>query len=343
LPDAWPSDSAVTGKRPFFSVILPIYNEEKGIDELHKRLTAVFRQMGKPYELVFVDDGSRDNSFLALRALHLKDEHVRVLRFSRNFGHHIAVTAGMDAVRGEVVVMMDSDLQDQPEEIPNMYAKLEEGYDVVYGVRMNKQHGPLKRIKSSLFLAVMKRVVQGFEPNSGIFRMARSNVIDAVKQCRETNRLIVGLMSWAGFRQVGIPVQHGKRFAGETKYTLAKEIRLAVTSLLAFSDFPLQVVVYLGLLVSASSFLFAMLVMIRKLVLGYGEIGWPSLMTAVLFLGGIQLLSLGVIGQYVGQIFTEAQGRPIYLLAAKLDHSPEASDAQQNSSAPCGAEARAEK
>lgn len=311
----------VHARHPFFSVILPIYNEESGIAELYKRLTAVFESMGKSYEFVFVDDGSRDRSFALLAELYENDPHVRALQFSRNFGHHIAMTAGMDAVRGEVVVMMDSDLQDLPEEIPLMFAKLEEGYDVVFGIRMNKQHGLIKRINSAMFLWVMQRVVRGFEPNSGIFRMVRRRTIDAVKQCRETNRLIVGLLSWAGFKQVGIPVQHGKRFAGETKYTLSKQIRLAVTSILAFSDFPLRMVVYFGLIVSASSFLFATLVIARRVFFGYGEVGWPSLMTAILFLGGIQLLSLGVIGQYVGQVFTEAQGRPMYLLANDLDRA----------------------
>ena len=220
--------------------------------------------LGKNYELVFVDDGSRDRSFAILRELYRVDPHVRVLQFSRNFGHHIAMTAGMDAVRGEVVVMMDSDLQDQPEEIPAMLAKLEEGFDVVYGIRMNKQHSWLKRFNSALFVWVMRHVVRGFEPNSGIFRIARRRVIDAVKQCRETNRLIIGLLSWAGFKQTGIAVQHGKRFAGETKYTLSKQIRLAVTSILAFSDFPLRMVVYLGLFVSLTSFIFAAVVIIRR-------------------------------------------------------------------------------
>ena len=157
--------------------------------------------------------------------------------------------------------------------------------------------------------------------------MARRRVIDAVKQCRESNRLIVGLLSWAGFRQTGIPVEHGKRFAGETKYTLRKQLRLAVTLILAFSDFPLRIVIYLGLLVSVLSFLFAAFVIVRKLIFGLGEIGWPSLMTAILFLGGVQLLSVGVVGQYVGQIFTQAQARPMYILANNLDRA----DARENS------------
>jgi dolichol-phosphate mannosyltransferase len=308
---------------PYFSVILPIYNEAGVIGELYGRLTAVLDKLGRPYELVFVDDGSRDSSFAMLRDLHASDPRVRVLQFSRNFGHHIAMTAGMDAVRGEVIVMMDSDLQDQPEEIPAMFAKLEEGYDVVYGIRMNKQHGLLKRMNSAMFVWVMRRVVRDFDPNSGIFRMARRPVIEAVKQCRETNRLIVGLLSWAGFRQTGIPVQHGKRFAGETKYTLSKQVRLAVTSILAFSDFPLRMVIYLGMIVSVSSFLFAVFVIVRKVVFGLGEVGWPSLMTAVMFLGGVQLLSVGVVGLYVGQVFTQAQGRPLYLLAARLERQDE--------------------
>src|SRR5580765_4358273 len=185
------------------SAVIPVFNEEGNLRELHTRLTSVLSRLDRSYEFVFVDDGSADGSVALLEDLQRADAHVRILVFSRNFGHHIALTAGIDASRGDAVVLMDADLQDQPEEIPKLLAKLDEGFDVVYGIRMAKKHSAFKRVTSKLFVAVMRRMVQGFDINSGIFRVARRNVIDTVKECRETHRFLVGLMSWCGFRQTG--------------------------------------------------------------------------------------------------------------------------------------------
>jgi dolichol-phosphate mannosyltransferase len=306
-------------RRPFLSAVIPVFNEEGNLRELHSRLTAVLSGSGRPYEIVFVDDGSRDASVAILEDLHRSDPRVRALVFSRNFGHHIALTAGLDAARGEVVVLMDADLQDQPEEIPKLLSKLDEGFDVVYGIRIGKKHSLFKRVTSSLFVAVMRRVVEGFNINSGIFRAARRNVVDTVKRCRETHRFLVGLMSWAGFRQTGVEVVHGERFAGETKYTLRRQLRLAANTLVSFTGIPLQFATYLGLAVSCTSFVYAVVVLLRKLAWGLGLEGWPSLMIAVMFLGGVQLLCLGILGEYVGRLLTEAQGRPLYVVARTFD------------------------
>ena len=313
------ASAAESGLCTFFTVVIPVFNEEHNLAELHRRLTTVLGELSQPYELLFIDDGSTDRSFEILEGLHKHDPCVRVLSFSRNFGHHLAVTAGMDAADGEVIVLMDADLQDLPEEIPALYEKLQEGYDVVYGIRTQKKHTLFKRATSAVFFALMRRMVEGFDINSGVFRIARRSVIDTVKQCRETDRLVVGLLSWAGFKQVGLPVQHGQRFAGETKYTLGKQVRLALTTIVAFTDVPLRAVMLLGLTVSLVSFLFAAVVIARKCIWGLGEIGWPSLMVVILFLGGLQLLCLGILGEYISRALTEARRRPIYVVARRLE------------------------
>lgn len=315
-----PTMTPAASPLPCFSTVIPVFNEEGNLVELHRRLTAVFEGLGRAYEIVFVDDGSRDRSFEILGDLHRSDRHVRVISFSRNFGHHIAITAGIDAARGEVVVLMDADLQDRPEEIPRMFAVLEKGYDVVFGIRTARKHTPLKRLTSGLFVALMRSMVRGFDINSGIYRMARRNVIDTVKRCREAHRFIVGLMSWSGFRQTGIPVVHGERFAGETKYTLSRQFRLAANTMVAFTRVPLQVATWLGLAVSSIAFVYAVVILLRKLFWGLGIQGWPSLMLAVLFLGGVQLLCVGILGEYIGRLLTEAQNRPLYVVARDLDH-----------------------
>ena len=317
------SQAEITGAdpvvEPSLSIVVPVFNEEGSLDELHCRVTAAMRELGRSWEIVFVDDGSQDRSVEILEKLHRSDPHVRVLVFSRNFGHHLPLTAGIDSARGEVVVLMDADLQDRPEEIPRLVHKLDEGWDLVYGVRVSKKHSPVKRMTSSLFVALMRRMVEGFEINSGVFRAARRNVIDTVRQCRETHRFLIGLMSWSGFRQTGLEVAHGARFAGTTKYTLRRQVRLAMNTMVSFTRIPLQAATYLGLAVSATSFGYAAVVVARKLVWGLGAQGWPSLMFAVMFLGGVQLMCLGILGEYVGRVLTEAQRRPLYVIARTLD------------------------
>jgi dolichol-phosphate mannosyltransferase len=304
---------------PFFSVVLPVFNEEGVLDELHRRLTAALEGTGRSYEVLYVDDGSRDGSFPKLAALQGKDERVRVIRFSRNFGHHMAITAGMDAAAGECVVLMDSDLQDQPEEIPKLLAKYDEGFDVVFGIRTGKKHGLVKRAGSALFVTLMNAMVgEGGSINTHIFRLVRRNVVDVVNACREHTRFIVGLVSWAGFDQVGVPVEHGKRYAGETKYSFFKMVRLALTSMTNFSQVPLQLASWVGFVAAFFSVAYAVYLVARKLVLDTAIEGWTSTMVSMFFLGGVQLLCLGILGEYVGRVFTGVQGRPLYVVAKKL-------------------------
>lgn len=304
---------------PFFSIILPVFNEEGVIDELYRRLTLALEAIGRPYEVLFVDDGSRDASFPKLRTLSEQDGRVRVLRFSRNFGHHMAITAGMDESRGECVVLMDSDLQDQPEEIHKLLAKFDEGFDVVYGIRQDKQHGLFKRISSALFVRTMNLLVrEGGSINTHIFRLVRRNVVDVVASCREHARFIVGLVSWAGFEQVGVEVVHGARYAGETKYSLWKMVRLALHSMTSFSSLPLQLASYVGFGAALAGGFFAAWLVWRKMFHDMGVEGWTSTMVVILFLGGVQLLCLGILGEYIGRLFTGVQNRPLYVVAKRV-------------------------
>jgi dolichol-phosphate mannosyltransferase len=303
---------------PAFSVVIPVFNEEGNLRELHSRLTAVFQQVSASYELIFVDDGSRDTSATVLEELYEADPRVTVLQFSRNFGHHLALTAGMDASRGEVVILMDADLQDRPEDIAILCRKLDEGYDVVFGIRAQSKHSLVKRITSRLFFRLMRRMVHNFDINTSVFRVARRRVIDTVIQCREQNRFVVGLISWAGFRQTGVNVQHAERSLGQTKYTFSRQLRLAFNTLTSFTMVPLRLAAVLGLFTSIAAALFAIIVIARKVIWGLGELGWPSLMVVILFLGGVQLLALGIFGEYLGRVLAESQRRPLYVVARRL-------------------------
>ena len=302
----------------FFSIVLPVFNEEGVLDELYRRLTAALEGIGRSYEILFVDDGSKDGSFAKLTALRAKDERVRAIRFSRNFGHHMAITAGMDASRGECVVLMDSDLQDQPEEIPKLLAKFDEGFDVVYGVRTGKKHSIFKRASSWAFVKTINMLVAEGSINTHIFRLVRRNVVDVVNSCREHSRFIVGLVSWAGFDQVGVPVAHGERFSGETKYSLWKMIKLALNSMTSFSNIPLQLASYTGFFAAFVAVSFGGWFVARKVLYNTAVEGWTSTMVAIFFLGGVQLLCIGILGEYVGRVFTVVQNRPLYVVAKRL-------------------------
>jgi glycosyltransferase involved in cell wall biosynthesis len=305
-------------ERPHFSIVVPVYNEEENLPELHRRLTAAMEQIGKSYEFVFVDDGSRDGSSAWLRKKHAEDSHVRLVRFSRNFGHHIAVTAGMDEARGDCVVLMDADLQDRPEAIPDLYAKLEEGWDVVYGVRAQKKHSLFKRVTSWMFNKLMAWIAtEGTQITTSIFRIMRREVVDAVKECREQARFVVGLLSWVGFRQTSIEVVHGARHAGETKYSLVKMFKLAFNGITSFSRLPLQIASFVGFLVSMGAFGWGTWLLVSQAIWSTAVEGWTSTMIVLLFLGGVQLLCIGALGSYVGRIYGETQRRPLYIVAER--------------------------
>ncbi|MNX50973.1 hypothetical protein D3C86_816180 [compost metagenome] len=297
------------------SVVVPIYNEEAIIPELHRRLSAVMAAMPETYELVFVNDGSRDRSVELLRDLTARDPHSRLVNLSRNFGHQIAITAGMDHAQGDAVVIIDADLQDPPEVIPELAAKWREGFDVVYAVR-EQRHGEslFKRATAAGFYRLISKITNVDIPvDTGDFRLMSRTAVEGLKRVREKNRFVRGLVAWLGFKQTGVKFVRHERFAGTTKYPLKKMLKFAFDGITSFSFLPLQLATYMGFLVSGASFLGILYVVYLRLFAHATIIGWASLMAVVLFLGGVQLITIGIIGEYIGRIYEEVKGRPLYL------------------------------
>ncbi len=298
---------------PDFSVVVPVFNEEGNLREVHRRLAAVLAPLGT-YEIVFVDDGSRDRSWDLICEIAARDPAVRGLRFSRNFGHHVALTAGLDAARGQFVVTMDADLQDRPEEIPNLYRKLREGYDSVFGVREVKRFPWFKRVSSAAFNLLMRRLAPTPHPiNTNIFRIMNRPFADAFRRFREHERFITGLFAVLGFRQTGCPVVHGERFAGETKYDLRRMLRLAANGLLGFSRVPLKVLWWLGGVCGAGFLACVAFAAVRGCSGGSVD-GWLWVLLAVFGVASLQFLALGIVAAYVERIHVQTLDRPLYLI-----------------------------
>jgi len=303
-----------------FSVVIPLCNEEENLGELHSRLTRVLVDLGESYEIVFVDDGSTDGSFQILKGLHDKDGKVKVITFTRNFGQHLAMTAGFDYARGEYVILMDADLQDPPEEIPKLVAKINEGYDVVYGRRKIRHDSMFKKLTSTIYLQLLAKLTnQAISPEITSFRIMTRKVVDCTNQLRERNRFHGGLVAWLGFPYATVDVEYGERFAGKTKYSLRKMIALAIEGIISFSDIPLRMIGYFGLVVSAISFIVGIVVLVRHLVWGIPVEGYTSTVVAIFFTGGVILLVLGVIGQYISRIHIEVKNRPLYVVKDLID------------------------
>jgi len=307
--------------KPFFSIIIPVYNEEGNVFELYERLTKVLKTLNKSYEIIFVDDGSKDTSFELMSRLHGQHSSVIAIKFSRNFGHHIAITAGLDYCKGEAVILMDADLQDQPEEIPKLYKVFKEGYDVVYGIRKAKKHHFTKRVISYLFIKGMNRIIKSDTPiTSNIFRIMNRKVADTLEKFRERERFIVGIISYMGFKQVGVEVSHGRRFTGETKYSWPQMVKLGLNTLTSFTYKPLQLSAFFGIISICISFIGLIIILVRRLILNnIAGAGWISIMVAIFFIGGIQLICIGLIGEYIGRIYGEAQNRPLYIIDQILE------------------------
>jgi len=303
------------------SFVIPVYNEEKNIIELYKRLKKVATNDFKEfeYEIIFVDDGSIDQSGRLLEDLHNQDGSIKVVQFSRNFGHHIAITAGLDMAEGDFVVMMDGDLQDKPEEILRLYDKLQEGYDVVYAERMNKKFSIINRVSSLLFNSLIRRLID--EPiiiNSTIFRIMTKQVAENIKLLRERNRYVVGIIGWVGFNHTAQKVEHDKRYAGKSKYSISKRFSLALSAIFSFSNYPLKIIIKIGLSLVLVSFLIGTYIIYKRIFYDVSVLGWSSLIVAVLVIGGIQIMVLGVIGEYVGRNYVEMKNRPMYIVKKYL-------------------------
>lgn len=300
---------------PCLSAVIPVYNEEESLPALHRRLTKVLSSLGKSYEIILVDDGSRDRSAEMMREIAAADPHVVAVILSRNFGHQVCLTAGLDHARGAVVAMMDADLQDPPELLPKMLAKMDEGYDVVYAQR-RKRAGEswFKKSTAALFYRLIRRLTRVDIPvDTGDFRIINRVALDSVLSLRERNRFLRGMFSWVGFRQVGVTYNRAKRYAGETKYPLRRMIRFALDGITSFSSFPLQLASWMGFAFVALALLYAARVLYVWTVSDTVQ-GWASTVLVVLILGSIQLFTLGVMGEYIGRIFDETRGRPLYFV-----------------------------
>lgn len=299
-----------------FSVVVPVFNEEEVLQETYRRLTQVMEGLASPYEIVFVDDGSTDRSPEILDRLALEDPRVRVIHFSRNFGHQAAITAGMDYAQGEAVIVIDADLQDPPEVIPEMVAKWQEGYEVVYGKRAKREGETyFKRVTAAFFYRLLRAMTEIDIPlDTGDFRLMDRKVVEVMKLLREKNRFIRGLVAWVGFRQVALEYVRHRRFAGTTKYPLRKMLKLAWDGITAFSHKPLKLAAYLGFALSFLSFVYLVVIVVLKL-LGKSTVpGWASLAVINLFFSGIILIILGIMGEYLGRIYDEAKNRPLYVV-----------------------------
>jgi dolichol-phosphate mannosyltransferase len=303
---------------PKYSFIIPIYNEEKSIPELYRRMSAVMEQLDAPAELILVNDGSRDRSLQMLRDLHEKDPRVCYLSLARNFGHQIAVTAGLNFVRGEAIVILDADLQDPPELIPDMVEKWQKGYQVIYAQRI-KRHKErwFKRFTAYVFYRLLKRLANVDIPtDTGDFCLMDRQVVDILNSMPERNRYIRGLRSWVGFPQTAVYFERHPRFAGEVQYTFSKSLSLAVNGLVSFSKVPLRLSTYIGLFAAAIAVAMAILVLYWRIFVPNSPLtGFTLILVAIFFLGAVQLVSIGILGEYIGRIYEEVKGRPLYTLA----------------------------
>ncbi len=298
------------------TVVVPAYNESEGLRDFHARLGAVLDGMDVESEVLYVDDGSRDDTYDIMCALRAADPRVSTLKLSRNFGKELALTAGLDHVDADATVVIDSDLQDPPELIPIFVQHWREGYDVVYGTRASRAgESGFKKMTASGFYRVMERLSDTPIPrDTGDFRLLSRRALDALKQVRERQRFMKGLFTWVGFRQLSVVYHRDPRHAGQTKWNYWRLWNFAIEGITSFSNAPLKVATYFGLLAAVLSFVFGIWVLGKALWFGDPVRGYPSLMVVVLFLGGVQLMALGVIGEYLGRLYVEAKQRPLYLI-----------------------------
>lgn len=299
-----------------FSIVIPVYNEAEVLPTLYQRLTQVMESLGEAYEVIFVNDGSHDASPILIRELRAKDKRVKLISLARNFGHQLAITAGLDHSIGQAVIVMDADLQDPPEVIPRIIEKWREGYDVVFAVRERRHgEGPFKRMTAALFYRLLRRLTATEIPlDAGDFRLMSRRAVEVLKAVRERNRFLRGLAAWVGFRQTSLTFVRDVRYAGETKYPLWAMMKFALNGLTSFSTVPLQLSIYLGFAVSLISLIYVVYVIGRQIFTDQFAPDWAFVIVAVLFLGGVQLISLGIIGEYIGRIYEEVRQRPLYLI-----------------------------
>jgi glycosyltransferase involved in cell wall biosynthesis len=303
-------------KKIKYSIIAPVYNEIESLPELYRRVCETMEKINEPWELILVDDGCTDGSTEKILQLAEKDEHIRPVIFARNFGHQIAVTAGWDYANGDAIIIIDADLQDPPETIPDLIAKWKEGFEVVYAVRSEREGETwFKKFTSAMFYRLIYRITDVKIPlDTGDFRLLDRKVVDVLKTMRERHRFPRGMAAWVGFNQIGVNYKRAVRFAGETKYPFKKMLKLALNAITGFSYFPLQLASYFGFLSAGVSIIAIPIVIALRLTGSFAFSGQATTLIAVLFLGGVQLISLGILGEYIGRLYDEAKGRPLYIV-----------------------------
>jgi len=307
------------------SIIVPLYNESAGIKHLFARLTPVLQQLKTSYEIICINDGSQDDTLKQLLELNQKDKTIKIVNLSRNFGKEIALTAGIDYAKGAAVIPIDADLQDPPELIEQLIAKWREGYDVVYATRRSRQGETwLKRISARAFYRTIGRMSHVPIPaNTGDFRLLDRRVVEAIKKLPERTRFMKGLFAWVGYKQTSVLFDREPRCSGKSTWNYWKLWNFALDGIISFSFLPLKVWSYVGISISLLSLVYALMLVIRTIVLGVDVPGYASLMVAILFLGGIQLITLGVLGEYLGRVYEEVKGRPLYFVREEYGFEPQ--------------------
>lgn len=308
--------------KPLVSVIVPLFNEELVIREMHARVKSVMKANDIDYELILVNDGSHDKTRDLAKEICKSDKNVKLISFSRNFGHQVAITAGMDNAKGDAVVIIDADLQDPPEVIPEMLKKWSEGFDIVHGTRIKREgESEFKKLTAAAFYRLLRKLTPVDIPaDTGDFRLMDRRVVDVLNRMREKNRFVRGMVSWVGYKQCKLEYVREGRFAGQTKYPFKKMMGFALDGILSFSQLPLKISTFFGLLCSFLSFAAIAYGLIRKLF--YTEsviLGWTSTFIAVLFIGGVQLICIGIVGEYLGRIYEEIKDRPLYVCDEKIN------------------------
>ena len=304
-----------------FSIIAPVFNESGSLQELYNRVAQVMDSTGETWELIMIDDGSTDGSSDNIKQLAVKDHRIRPVIFARNFGHQLAVTAGLDYSRGAAVIIIDADLQDPPEVILELISRWREGFEVVYAVRTEREgESWFKLFTASLFYRIVYRITEVNIPlDTGDFRLLDRKVVNVLNKMRERRRFLRGMSTWVGFKQIGVNYRRAARYAGETKYPFRKMFRFAMDAITGFSYFPLQLATYIGFISAGVSLLIIPIVIILRMAGSQFFFGQASTLIAVLFLGGVQLISLGILGEYIGRLYDEAKGRPLYIVREDPD------------------------
>ena len=314
--DDIPSSSMSFNANMLLSVIVPVYNEEEVLSAFHDRLSEVLKSMLVNAEIIYVNDGSTDKTILLLNTLRENDPRITLLELSRNFGKEIALTAGLDYASGDAIAVIDADLQDPPELIPELFKHWKEGYDVVYARRLAREGETiLKKVTANAFYSLMQKVgCVKIPENTGDFRLLSRRAVDSLKQFREKHRFMKGLFAWIGYPQKEVLYRRDQRYAGKTKWNYWRLFNLALDGITSFTTTPLKLSTYLGLLTALSAFCSGLIVIFKTLIYGESVKGYPSLMVVILFLGGIQLIALGIIGEYLARMFDESKNRPLYFL-----------------------------